>query len=152
MALEDRGAQKSAFIDLLENAKAKIYGSNDSLGNFAEQLREQSMGGQYGLPFIFERLNHLRLDLRAGINKTAIGRPFFESILRYSMSHSPREVKFKARIPIPNSYQLVGVADEGQAYINEGLEEDDVFTLKPGRIYGAFLFGSTLISACIYRI
>jgi RNA-dependent RNA polymerase len=38
------------------------------------------------------------------------------------MNHSFREVKFKARIPVPQSYQLVGVADEGQAYINEGKE------------------------------
>ena len=152
MALEDRGAKKSAFIDLLEIAKAKIYISSDSMKNFAEQLRDQSMGGQYGLPFIIKQLTHLGLDFRAGINKTAIGRPFFESILRYSIRHSLREVKFKARIPVPNSYQLVGVSDEGRAYINEGLEEDDVFTLKPGRIYGAFFTGITRMSVYLYRV
>jgi RNA-dependent RNA polymerase len=59
------------------------------------------------------------------------------------MNHSLREVKFNARIPVPRSYQLVGVADEGLAYIEEGANEEDVFTLGPGRIYGAFLRGST---------
>jgi hypothetical protein len=34
---------------------------------------------------------------------------------------------------------LVGVADEGRAYIQEGVDEDHVFTLKPGTIYGTFL-------------
>jgi RNA-dependent RNA polymerase len=54
------------------------------------------------------------------------------------MNHSLCEVKFKARIPVPKSYQLIGVADEGQASIKEGVNEEDVFTLGTGRIYGAF--------------
>ncbi|KAH9018099.1 RdRP-domain-containing protein [Lactarius pseudohatsudake] len=156
MALEDRGVKKEAFIDLLENAKAKIYLSSDSLEMFVKQLRDHSMGGQYHLAFVFEELNKLGLDFKNGFNKTAIGKPFFESLLRYSMNHSLREVKFKARIPVPESYQLVGVADEGRAYINEGLKEEDVFTLPPGRIYACvqesahkdpvFLKGACLIS------
>ncbi|KAH9018106.1 RdRP-domain-containing protein [Lactarius pseudohatsudake] len=156
MALEDRGVKKEAFIDLQEDAKAKIYLSSDSLEVFAKQLRDHSMGGQYHLAFILEQLNNLGLDFKNGINKTAIGKPFFESLLRYSMNHSLREIKFKARIPVPNSFQLVGVADEGRAYINEGLKEEDVFTLPPGRIYACvqgsahddpvFLKGHCLIS------
>jgi RNA-dependent RNA polymerase len=54
------------------------------------------------------------------------------------MNHSLRKVKYKAGIPVPNSYQLVGVADEGRAYIKEGAKEDDVFTLKENTIYGKF--------------
>ncbi|KAH9066234.1 RdRP-domain-containing protein [Lactarius vividus] len=156
MALEDRGVKKEAFIDLQEDAKAKIYLSSDSLEVFAEQLRDHSMGGQYHLAFILKQLNNLGLDFKSGINKTAIGKPFFESLLRYSMNHSLREVKFKARIPVPKSFQLVGVADEGRAYIDEGLKEEDVFTLPPGRIYACvqdkahedpvFLKGHCLIS------
>jgi RNA-dependent RNA polymerase len=64
------------------------------------------------------------------------------------MNHSLREVKFKARIPVPKSYQLVGVADEGQAYIKEGVNEEDVFTLGEGRIYGAFLRGHSRATLC----
>ena len=152
MALEDRGVKGTAFMDLLEHAKAKIYLSSDSSENFTEQLKDRSMGGQYHLPFILEQLNHLGLDFRNGVNRTAIGRPFFESLLRHSMNHSLREMKFKARIPVPKSYQLVGVADEGWAYINEGLKERDVFTLKEGSIYGAFLLGYVGTSAYIYDI
>ena len=150
MALEDRGVKRGAFIDLMDAAKTKIYTSSDSLANFTEQLKKHSLGGQYRLSFIFEQLDRLGLDLKSGLNKTAIGRPFFESLLRYSMNHSLREVKFKARIPVPKSYQLVGVADEGRAYINEGLREEDVFTLQPGRIYGALLFGPVSTSDSLY--
>ncbi|KAI9446028.1 RdRP-domain-containing protein [Lactarius indigo] len=156
MALEDRGVKKEAFIDLLENAKEKIHRSRDSLETFTEQLKDHNMGGQYHLAFVLEQLNKLGLDFKDGVDKTAIGKAFFESLLRYSMNHSLREVKFKARVPVPKSYQLVGVADEGRAYINEGLKEEDVFTLQTGRIYACvqvsahedpvFLKGACLIS------
>ncbi|KAF8267893.1 RdRP-domain-containing protein [Lactarius quietus] len=156
MALEDLGVKKEAFIDLLDVEKAKIYMSSDSLENFTKELRDHGMGSQYHLVSILERLNSLGLDFRNGVNKTAIGRLFFESLIRYTMNHSLREVKFKARIPVPQSFQLVGVADEGRAYINEGLKEEDVYTLKPGMIYACvqesaqedpiFLKGACLIS------
>jgi RNA-dependent RNA polymerase len=139
MALEDRGVEKDTFKDLQEKAKAKIYLSSDSLEKFLELLKDHYLGGKYHLRFILEQLINLGLDFKNGIHKTAIKSAFFERLLRYSMHHSLREVKFKARIPVPESYQLVGVADEGRAYINEGLNEDDVFTLKPGTIYGTFL-------------
>ncbi|KAF8260153.1 RNA dependent RNA polymerase-domain-containing protein [Lactarius quietus] len=142
MVLEDRGVSKETFIDLLDKTKEKIYLSSESLENFTEQLRAI--------------LNKLGLDFKHGTNKTAIGRPFYERLLRYSMTHLLREFKFKAHIPIPKSYQLVGVADEGRAYIEAGLKEEDVFTLKPGSIYACvqesaheepvFLKGACLIS------
>jgi hypothetical protein len=68
------------------------------------------------------------------------------------MHHSLREVKFKARIPVPDSYQLVGVADEGRAYIQEGVDEGRVFTLKPGTIYGTFLRLLAFVSLHAYEI
>jgi RNA-dependent RNA polymerase len=152
MALEDRGVEKDTFKDLQEKAKAKIYLSSDSLEKFLELLRDHYLGGKYHLRFILEQLINLGLDFKDGVHKTAIKSAFFERLLRYSMHHSLREVKFKARIPVPESYQLVGVADEGRAYINEGLNEDDVFTLKPGTIYGTFLrWLASILPRHVYR-
>jgi len=139
MALEDRGVEKDTFMDLQEKAKAKICLSSDSLENFRELLRDHGLGGKYHLGFILEQLLKVGLDFKDGKNKKAIKNAFFERLLRFSIHHSLRTVKFKARIPVPKSYQLVGVADEGRAYINEGVNEDEVFTLKPGTIYGTFL-------------
>jgi RNA-dependent RNA polymerase len=139
MALEDLGVEKDTFIGLQEKAKAKIYLSSDSLQRFKELLRDHGLGGKYHLGFILDQLIKLRLDFKDGIDKRAIKSAFFERLLRFTMHHSLREVKFKARIPVPDSYQLVGVADEGIAYIeNEGVNKDDVYTLKPGTIYGTF--------------
>jgi RNA-dependent RNA polymerase len=140
MALEDRGVDKETFLDLQEKAKALIYHSKDSLENFSKLLTKYNLGGSFHLEFILEQLSKLGLDFKDGTDKKAIEGAFFERLVRYSMNHSLREVKFKARIPVPDSYQLVGVADEGQAYIEEGIaSEDDVYTLEPGKIYGAFL-------------
>ena len=140
MALEDRGVDKKTFIRLQEEAKASINRSSHSLAKFSCLLTKHNLAGKFHLAFILEQLSKLGLDF-----KDIIGGTFFERLLRFSMNHALREVKFKARIPVPNSYQLVGVADEGQAYIREGVKEEDVFTLGPNRIYGAFLPGSTAV-------
>ena len=139
MALEDRGVDKETFITLQEKAKASIYQSSDSLEDFSGQLIKHNQGGKFRLAFIVEQLGKLGLAFKDGKDKKALEGAFFARLLRFSMNHSLREVKFKARIPVPDSYQLVGVADEGQAYINEGANKDDVFTLGPGRIYGTLL-------------
>jgi RNA-dependent RNA polymerase len=145
MALEDRGVNKQTFIDLQEKAKAEIYQSSDSLEDFSGQLMKHNQGGKFRLGFIFEQLHKLGLAFMDGKDKKAVENAFFGRLLRFSMNHSLREVKFKARIPVPKSYQLVGVADEGQAYINEGVDKDDVFTLGPGKIYGTFLRGFAVV-------
>ena len=126
-------------MDLQERAKANIYYSTESLENFSRLLKSHGLGDRYHLVFILEQLVKLGLDLKDSTGRMAIKSSLVERLLRFSIHHSLREIKFKARIPVPSSYQLVGVADEGRAYINEGLDEDDVFTLKPGTIYGTFL-------------
>ena len=139
MALEDCGVESDTFMDLQERAKASIYISTNSLENFSQLLKNYGIGDRFHLVFILEQLFKLGLDFKDSTGRIPIKSTFFERLLRFSMHHSLREVKFKARIPVPNSYQLVGVADEGRAYIQEGVDEDRVFTLKPGFIYGTSL-------------
>jgi RNA-dependent RNA polymerase len=139
MALEDRRVDKDTFIELQEMAKKDIYSSHDSLDDFLELLKAYNPGDKFGLVSILERLLKLGLDFKDGSGTKAIKSVFFERLLCCSVHHALRGIKFKARIRVPKSYQLVGVADEGIAYINEGIKEDDVFTLKPNEIYGTFL-------------
>jgi len=139
MALEDRGVERGTFMDLQEKAKADIYLARDSLENFLKLLQNHGLGYKFHLSFILEQLIKLKLDFKDSTDKKAIKSALFERLLRFSIHHSLRAVKFKARIPVPESYQLVGVADEGRAYIEEGVDEDRVFTLRPGTIYGTSL-------------
>src|SRR5260370_11311017 len=141
MALEDRGVDKETFLKRQEDAKAKIYHSGDSLEQFSHLLSKHSLGGKYHLAFVLEQLSKLGLDFKNNNEKKkkAIGGAFFERLLRFSTNHSLRDVKFKARIPVPDSYQLVGVADEGRAYIIKCIADKEVYTFGPGRIYGTLL-------------
>jgi hypothetical protein len=137
MALEDRDVEKETFKAPHKEVKASIYLSCDSLEQFSHLLTIHNLGGKLHLTFILEQLIKLGLDFRDNNEKKAIRGAFFERFFRFSKNHSLREVK--------NGYQLVGVADEGQAYIKEGVDEEGVFTLGPGRIYGAFLRESTAV-------
>ena len=136
IVLEDRGVRKEAFIDLQDAAKAEIYLSEDSLTNFRRLLKSHSLGNKFHLSFILEQLHLLGLDLKNNVDNRAIDSDFLQRLLRCSMAHALREIKYKARIPVPNSYQLVGVADEGHAYIREGANPEDVFTLPENHVYG----------------
>jgi RNA-dependent RNA polymerase len=149
MALDSRGVKSQAFIDLQEKVKSEIYLAGNSLDNFKELLASQGLGSKFHLIYILDQLSKLGLDTKDSNNKKAIRSAFLGRLLRYSMNHSLREVKFKARIPVPESYQLVGVADEGQAYINEGKE--NVYTLKEGRIFGTSLVVCNYITSCMRR-
>jgi RNA-dependent RNA polymerase len=138
MALEDLGVKKEAFMSLQNATKRAIYHASDSLKIFSDLLRCHSLGDTFRLAFILKQLFKLGLDFKDYLDKEAIGSVFLGRLVRDTMNHSLREVKYKARIPVPYSYQLVGVADEGQAYIKEGADPDKVFTLREGFIYGIF--------------
>jgi RNA-dependent RNA polymerase len=140
MALEDLGVEKDAFMNLQNAAIRHIYLAGKSLKIFADLLKSHGLGDKFRLSFVLRQLIKLKLDFGPGgnLDKEAIGSAFFGGLVRDSINHSLREVKFKARIPVPHSYQLVGVADEGQAYIKEGEDPDKVFTLKEKCIYGMF--------------
>jgi len=140
MVLEDRDVRKEAFINLQEAAKAEVFLSEDSLTNFRRLLKSHGLGNKFHLSFILEQLYLLGLDLKNNAGERAIESAFVGRLLRCSMVHALREIKFKARIPVPNSYQLVGVADEGQAYIRDGMDPEDVFTLPENHIYGTIYF------------
>lgn len=140
MALEDLGVEKDTFMNLQNAAIRHIYLAGKSLKIFTALLKSHGLGDKFRLSFILRQLIKLRLDFGPGDyrDQGAIGSAFIRRLVCGSINHSLREIKFKARIPVPHSYQLVGVADEGQAYIKDGEDPDKVFTLKEKCIYGMF--------------
>ena len=139
MVLEDRGVTKKAFLKLQQDAIANIHMSSDTLLQARQLFREQQLGGAYRLAYIFQCMNALSLGMQ--YEKTAtyqLNDPFFERLILFAKNHVLRDIKHNARIPIPDSHHLVGVADEGPAYVAEGYE--NVFCLPEGAIYGKFIF------------
>lgn len=70
---------------------------------------------------------------------------FLSSTLKFAEFHVLREIKHRARIPVKDSYVLVGVADEGPEYRGRGIKrinEQKVYCLIEGNIYGASLKSS----------
>ncbi|KAI6039412.1 hypothetical protein EDC04DRAFT_2685015, partial [Pisolithus marmoratus] len=52
--------------------------------------------------------NHMKLPLDT---------PFLSRLRSYEINHVFRGVKYHARVPVPDSYMLPGVADEGSASV-----------------------------------
>lgn len=147
MALEDLGIQAGVLMDLQDSVKARISSTTDSLEDITGLLKTYSIGGSFRLAFILDQLTKLGLGPRDTFDKMAFGNAFLGRLLRDSAHHMLRELKYKTQIPVSRSYQLVGVADEGRAYIREGVDPDTVFTLKEGFIYGMCALSSAVMIA-----
>jgi RNA-dependent RNA polymerase len=63
--------------------------------------------------------------------------PFFSQLRQVAKNDVLRDIKHSARIPVPDSYLLVGVADEGPAY--EAAGDTNIFKLQESQIYGESL-------------
>ncbi|KAF7337989.1 RNA-dependent RNA polymerase [Mycena venus] len=138
MALEDRGVRKAAFTKLQDIAVAAARTIDDSIEQFRAVLRDHALGSNFRLPFLLQRLKELGFDLKAKRHTPGIDNEFFTQLRQVAMNDVLRDIKHSARIPIPESYLLVGVADEGPAYKKAGYS--NVYELPPGKIY-----------ACIHR-
>lgn len=134
MILEDLGVEKKSFIELQELAKEDIFTAHDSMEKTIKLMKAHSLGKSYGLSFIIEWFRKLGLGFKHEKNVRALQDPFLDRLIHYAKNHVLRDIKHGARIPIPESYLLVGVADEGPAYEAAGME--NVFSLTKGQIYG----------------
>lgn len=135
MIMEDRGVDKTAFIELQERTKTDIHTASDSMELFYRLLRSHKLGQAFGLDFIILRLRTIGMGFKHEKNVTVLRDPFIDRLIHFAKNHVLRDVKHGARIPIPESYLLVGLADEGPAYEAEGVE--NVYALKENEIFGA---------------
>ncbi|KAJ6531309.1 RNA dependent RNA polymerase-domain-containing protein [Mycena capillaripes] len=139
MALEDRGVRQAVFRKLQDLAVAAALTIDDSISQFRAVLREHSLGNGYRLSFLLQRLEELGLDLQTKHRSPGVDNEFFKQLRQVAMNDVLRDIKHSARILIPESYLLVGVADEGPAY-KKRPGYNNVYELPPGKIY-----------ACIHR-
>ncbi|OBZ65791.1 RNA-dependent RNA polymerase 1 [Grifola frondosa] len=129
--LEDRGIDKKAFVSLQDRAKADIYTATDSITQTISFLKAHQLGTSYRLPILLQRLGTIGLGMARESSTGVLQDPFLDRLILYAKNHVLRDIKHAARMPIPDSYLLVGVADEGPAYVADGCQ--DVLTLNKQR-------------------
>lgn len=135
MVLEDLGVRKEALQDLQDAAVTEARTIDDSINQFRDVLKSHHLGSAYRLREILTRLkDKFNMDLRSNGKTIAVDDPFLRQLRQVAMNDILRDIKHSARIPVPQSYLLVGVADEGPAYVAEGRE--NVYCLGEGEIYG----------------
>ena len=136
MLLEDVGVRRDVFQELQDIAVEKAKTLDDSISHFCNALRGHHLGSSYQLRDILGRLrDKYDMDLTSNGKTIAIDNPFLRQVRQVAMIDIVRDIKHSARIPVPDSFLLVGVADEGPAYIGKpGFE--NVYCLGAAEIYG----------------
>lgn len=111
----------TAFIDLQRRAVEETRASMRSFSHAARMLETHGLGASYKIPSLFTRLQKLGLELE---HSGSLG---MKTVLKNAETDILRDLKYHARIPIPESWKLVGIADEFDY-------------LKTGEIYGSHSF------------
>lgn len=139
MILEDLGVKQQVFIDLLDEAVRDARVACDDVIELVRVLKKHKLGYHFGFLSTLQRLSGppFNLHLDPSSPERCLRSPFLDDFIRCAVGTVLREVQYRCRIPVPQSWHLVGVADEGRAYIQRGLHKaKDVFTLNEAEVYG----------------
>ena len=134
MLLECQGVRQEAFLKLQDMAVKEAMTIDSSLEGFRKFMADHGLGNPYRVKSVLQRLQDMGLDIVRGSDRPCIETPFLRLLRSVAITDVLRDIKHSARIPIPDSYLLVGIADEGVAYKEAGYQ--NVFTLQEGQIYG----------------
>lgn len=124
-ALEHLGFPISWFVSLQEAARnraRKIERKIDK--DTVEFFRLNRLGTSYGFQ------NTLRVLVEQGITSKQLEKTyhpqqeFFTRLIETSLVHIDRELKYRARIPVPDGFSLVGIAD-----VHQELKADEVYSM-----------------------
>ncbi|KAG8691097.1 hypothetical protein FRC11_006846 [Ceratobasidium sp. 423] len=105
--------QTDIFLALQDRA---VKDTRDSMRYFhtaADLLEMHGLGASFKLPSLLTRLQHVGIELEY-CNTLGI-----KTILKDAETDILRELKHRARIPVPESWKLVGIADEFN-FLEEG--------------------------------
>ncbi len=104
MLLEGLGASYDVLQRYLDKAVEDTNNATRSLQQAAELFETHGLGSSFRLSSIVLSLSGLGID-------NIRGDPFYNRLLRVAVYHVLRDLKHNARIPIPDAWTLVGVAD-----------------------------------------
>ena len=130
--LEYLGVEPEAIVELQEQAIRLVESSRSSLVTGPALLQQHGLGASFRLPSLFSNiveLLHLDVKLDSDQDADRINHELIRECLRLAAAHVLREIKHRARIPVPGSYTLLGVSDEADC-----LEENQIYaTIKDPR-------------------
>lgn len=104
--LEDLGIHEQVFLALQREIVSKVEHSRTNLRRASELMDQLSMARTSGMPSILRQLGTLIGD--EGNSRS----DFIEECYDLMIMQCFRDLKYRARIPLDASYNLVGVADE----------------------------------------
>lgn len=107
-----------SFLELQRQAVQETQEAMRTLDRAARMLDAHGLGTAYKIPSILTRMQKVGLDIE---HCKHLG---MRTVLKDAETDILRDLKYRARIPVPESWKLVGIADEFDY-------------LKEGEIYGA---------------
>ena len=113
MVLEGLGVEYQVFKHYQDKAVLDAEDSRKDLKRAGRLLESFGLGTSFRLPSVMYHLHKLGVPMQKD--------PFYKHIMDFAINHVLRELKHRARIPIPG-YTLVGVAD-----VHGWLEPTEVF-------------------------
>lgn len=116
--LEDLGVPAEAMLKLQRNAVGTVEASTRSVRGAALLLEQTGLGASAHLVATLYRIRRI---LGVDVAPSELD-PFLAACVDLAVTDALRGLKFRARIPLPGSFTLVGVADEDGC-----LEEGEVF-------------------------
>ncbi|KAG0152502.1 hypothetical protein CROQUDRAFT_35271 [Cronartium quercuum f. sp. fusiforme G11] len=106
--LEDLGIHEQVFLSLQRTMLQTVERSRTNMRRASELMRSLSLAHQSGLSNVLKQLGNMLGDESDPCSE------FIEECYDLMIMQSLRDLKYRARIPLKDSFTLVGVADEDE--------------------------------------
>lgn len=140
MLLEHLGVERKTFIALQNDAIEAVEKIRTSFLESSKLFQQHGLGASFRLPSLFNNfVKELKLDDR-DVEQGVLKCDLLTTALAFAATHVLREIKFRARIPVPESYTLIGVSDEwgclrkGEIYATVRDERNGVHLKIEGKV------------------
>ena len=121
MLLETLGVPLEPIMDLQKNAVKQTVAASKSMESAARLLEQHGLGTAFRMTSILLNLHKLQVELES-TRQDGEFISFLKRTLKFAVNHVLRDLKYKSRIPVPDAWTLVGVADEYRY-----LEPDEIY-------------------------
>ncbi|KIM20750.1 hypothetical protein M408DRAFT_333825 [Serendipita vermifera MAFF 305830] len=118
MLLETLGLSKEPFMELQMDAVKQTVAASKSMDSASRLLEQHGLGTAFHMTSVLLNLHKINVDPESTQHDGQLI-SFIRRSLKFAVNHVLRDLKYKARIPVPDAWTLVGVADE-YGYLKEG--------------------------------